>query len=148
MCWITKKKEYIERRVADSDIHVFKICYRYIDDKTDWYESAYYNYVYEIGRHYRQELGIPDLNEFDNDYIIDEGFHSYDASSVRIGLSGCDHIQVILKSRFGGIFKNSSIRTVVRLNCIIPKGASYYVNEEGEYVSSELIVKSASNVLI
>lgn len=56
-----------------------------------------------------------------NDYmLINQGFHSY----------SCKYRDVMKVSRNPNIHHN-----LVLMNCIIPKGATYYLNERGDYVS-------------
>ena len=57
---------------------------------------------------------------FDQGYMIDIGYHSYDA------------IEIARKNIYFG--------NEVVIKCIIPKGTEYYINNDNEIVSSTIIV--------
>lgn len=117
MCWNSYKE--ISPKISKKDISVFKICKKSYDDKH--VESKYQHFTYELGKLYTENV---------NPYICSEGvqiikkaFHSYDMC-LRI-------IAHMMKS----------VDDIV-VEGIIPKGATYYLNEElGEIASNQIILK-------
>lgn len=73
-------------------------------------------------------------------WIIEEGFHSAKNIRVDYGRAYCR-----LTIGNGGYdivmgYSGPNARSIAILNCIIPKGSKYHLNERGEYVSDQLIV--------
>ena len=70
-----------------------------------------------------------------NKWIIEEGFHSY-----RTWLTA--------KKAFEGFSTDSSIRKRIKIvQCIIPKGTTFYINEKNEIVSNGIIITNSTKVL-
>lgn len=114
MCWCSNKK--ISPKISEKDIPVFKICkiydYKHV-------ESKYQYFTYELGKLYTENI---------NPYISSEGirinkaFHSYDMCLGIISHTMKSVDEIIVEG-------------------IIPKGATYYLNEFGEIASNQIILK-------
>jgi len=118
------------KMIAEKDIPVFKIV-----KKTTWgsnYESIYYRKVYYLRE--KVTSGI----EFYGTYIIEKGLHSY-LPEVKIilekGVLFIEDISWCYMDSF-----EDKYYELAKMNCIIPKGSEYYVNERGEVVSNRLEV--------
>lgn len=134
MCW---KSNVAHEYMVNKPIKVFKILFSKSNDNT--YESLIQGFHYELNKLYKLEKEIEvSYNGISN--IINEGFHSY---SFYYGIE---------KKAFGN---NKLIGLVIPGQCIdsyrpndlsiieceIPKGAIYYLNGNGEYVSDQIILK-------
>lgn len=140
MCWKTYKGRP-EKKKAEKDIPVFKICLKdrssngalpyYFIDKEVYYENKTYHAEPYL---YTERIGI---GSYCTMYCISDGLHSYSANHI---LSDTKFgVQIITESN-GNLGEYGRNYTCLLL-CTIPKGAEYYLNEYGEYVSNELVVK-------
>ncbi len=150
MCWKTNNLKPIKKK-AKEDIPVFKIV-RVNED--DVIMSYYKQFFYKCGKTYNTEIGKMQKTEYQVDPIhyIEEGFHSYSADctynycgkvipSDLVGFSCLKEAMVVLlegKEIFCDTLVSRDGFKVKKLNCIIPKGAEYYLNETGEYVSNQI----------
>lgn len=121
MCFISKSIPY--KRIAEKDIFVQKLLtYPHRYSPFFFFEEWIPNQLKtsEIGKITQNPLG---------EYCIDEGIHS----------SKCI-LRVDIKTYIAGriILKPASDCKVYK--AFIPKGSEYYVNDEGEYVSNQLII--------
>lgn len=122
MCWCSRN---CIKQVAKEDISAFKIVW---NDKKSLYKSFPYkeNIKYSLGK----EINI---NNEGGIYSIYEGFHSY-----------CKKCEITPYS--DGFFRVIDLVGTVSLyysdhlilECLIPKGAIYYINVKGECVSDKL----------
>ena len=73
-------------------------------------------------------------------WIIEEGFHS--AKNIRVDYGRTYYKLTIGDDKFTTAMSYNSPNTgsVKILNCIIPKGSKYHLNEHGEYVSDQLLI--------
>lgn len=149
MCWVTKNKKFIKKRIAKEDIFVKKLMSKSMDTK--FVESPCFNMVWEFGRceNYREKIEI--LKDWDLDkklakewdldkklvYVIQQGFHS---------LSPTCNVKKINQNAVA--FYESKIvfsffdynNSFILVDAKIPKGSIYYENEQGEIVSNKLII--------
>lgn len=149
MCWVTKNKKFIKKRIAKEDIFVKKLMSKSMDTK--FVESPCFNMVWEFGRceKYREKIEI--LKDWDLDkklakewdldkklvYVIQQGFHS---------LSPTCNVKKINQNAVA--FYESKIvfsffdynNSFILVDAKIPKGSIYYENEQGEIVSNKLII--------
>ena len=125
MCWFGLNKSI----VAEKNIKVFKICLK----KKGKILSYYNEFVYEVGAEYSATFGIR-IKDFGR-IAIYEGLHSYSSDCC-------------LKIYKEGIYCDWFGRgePIVKVDCIIPKGAIYYENEKGEIVSNRLEIVSVQDV--
>lgn len=126
MCWYGSNI----KRIAEEDIKVFKVV-----NKKD--TSQYYDFLYKFGQLYKSDINI-DWEGLNNTVIsINKGIHSYDLN-VKIEYFG--YAIRAIKSKSGNEILNMHENYIYKLvNCTIPKGSIYYLNDEGEYVSNQLI---------
>lgn len=113
MCW---NNDEAIKKIAKNNFTVYKLVKF---DTFDTCKSLVYNYVYTFKKLHKLEYSII-VKEKNNICFIDEGFHSYTnlriLSFVEDIISGCI------------------------VECTIPKGAEYYVNNYGEAVSNQIII--------
>lgn len=113
MCWETSKTRYKQPHVATRDINVTKVV-RNVDDVIK--PLYYHGVVYHINKQYSTNI-TPEIQ--DDILKIRKGFHSYKKTNKYL------------------FYAKQHMHTI--MNCVIPKGTKYYLNEKGEYVSESLI---------
>ena len=152
MCWSSHNEPV--KLVAEKDIPVFKIA------KITKDGGAILPYFFSHSALYKEntvymELGITPnikMSGVDKPYTITKGLHSYSVENLRLQ----SYYQVTKFIPLVQIVTNKTTRlsqdvivngqvyniqnTAVML-CIIPEGATYYINEIGEIVSDTLEVK-------
>ena len=138
MCWNTRLKEYATKRIAATNVTVFKVCY--IEDGN--VISLYRGFHYKLGQLYNQF----DLNLFetalDGKYSVSQGFHSYNPALVKVIRKPGEYDIKILNTSNHIYLNNfySTKLTVARVNGYIPAGSEYFENEFGEIVSNNLVL--------
>jgi hypothetical protein len=128
---------------------VFKVCKKV---KKSECISYYRDYKYTTGQAYKETLGLP-IYEYGY-YYIGNGLHSYNKQDVKVYTDSYGEIKFhkvkdLNGKTLAGLGDKDGIvleYKLIILNCIIPQGASYYLNEHGEYVSSELITVSIEEI--
>ena len=131
MCWESNKLPV--KRIAKEGIYTYKVVYDYSEFLCD---SLIMGFVYEYYKLYTQNKAImPLCGVRTNKWIIEEGFHSY-----RTWLTA--------KKAFEGFSTDPSIRKRIKIvQCIIPKGTTFYINEKNEIVSNGIIITNSTKVL-
>lgn len=145
MCWHSNHKPIIN--TADQDIPVKKVLVQ-IDEEL---HSPIFSSVWEIGKELKESDSFKITPEYDSslkEYRVTEGFHS------------CSEIKLLFEEElYLSVFYiavNKCMRVIIRhipfaivCDFIIPKGASYIVNEEGDYVSDRLkFIKISENYVL
>ncbi len=129
MCWTSDTVPI--KQIASKDIIVYKTL---ANGKSVWY-----NYLYTLGK---LEILPKDLEvvNYGNRLAIHEGFHSFilDATFP----SEFTDIKLTYK---GKCVAALLLTTENLYQCIIPKGSIYYVNEDGFYVSNQIIINKAAD---
>lgn len=121
MCWISDKLPV--RRVARKDTYVYKIV---VGGNTGC-TSAVRNLYYEYNKIYTQEKPINVmLLKLSKQWMIEKGFHSYKTYS---------------KAKEEYYKLDFPYYTIVQ--CIIPKGSTFYENENGEIVSDSIVISNS-----
>ena len=128
MCWLSKNIPI--KCIAEEDIHVRKVLYVATDGvitspvqgATKWKLGVLYST-------WLQES--PGRSSFTGTYTLWKGFHS----CKDIAKTGIFWINPISGEILFGRDEADRI-----YDAIIPKGASYYESENGEYISSQLII--------
>ena len=157
MCWTTYKEELAKARIADKDIKVFKVC-RKINEQI---VSFYMGKEYDVGETYRGKFNPSETENVFN-HGIKTGFHSYNPENT-----------VIKKRKSSSTFDDEDddvdwddfnwievfdmdrhhldhfVKTenVVRVECTIPEGSTYYENENGEIVSDTIRIDSFHDLI-
>ena len=152
MCWITREKWRTRPRVAKKRIEVWKI-YESMDADNHDLRSIVANFwIFPNMRYKILETKMDNPTEIPYKYIwnarINNGFHSYKKGAVKIA---CREIfsakqgkfwtnVLIVKDNIVSYIKIADFHRIV-VRCYIPIGATYYLNESGEYVSNKIIVE-------
>ena len=153
MCWQNYTRPV--QMVAEKDVPVFKIG----AVSTDGNVKSYFfrNNCYREGQTYEENnVKVKFIHEMPHEkYFIDMGLHSYAVSNVRLkpswirivaGVEEFACVQVITNrctKMSPDVIVNGQwygINNVAIMLCVIPKGATYYVNSVGEVVSNKLNV--------
>lgn len=128
MCWVSRKLPV--SRIATDDIKVIKVLRVSNDGRL--FSPCFDKTVWEFGKAMHSDLESARYSCFYCGYIIDVGLHS------------CNEIYL-----FGRYWANKCGDNLFeyydgerKFNAVIPKGAEYYVNDAGEYVSDTLIIKN------
>lgn len=151
MCWISYKPW--QQEVATRDIECFKIC-ELIDNKI---YSLYQGFEYQLNTTYKAKLifskSIVVKTGKVISYEITEGIHSYstECKLKRAFASDTEECKVA----FLNIIKNEFFLDSICLNlhpnavlvkCIIPEGSIYFINEDDEIVSNQIILTKIAKV--
>ena len=119
MCFIIDK-DNPNGRIAEKDIMCYKTLYSYINTQLNAriFRSLFFDFRYVENELYELEKPKALVNE---NGLINRGFHSF--TKVNTALNGLFAERVLVQ-------------------CIIPKGSEYYVNNHNnEYVSNKIIIK-------
>ena len=146
MCWAIYSDSRPVELVAETDIEVRKIMFRIGEDS---YISRYMRFPYSKGKYSLGKRLVLNESKATGLYSIDEGFHSYGEKCEIILMSHplIYGYKVTYNNMINddGLIPSFSDRIVEVIDCVIPKGARYYVNEEkDEYVSDEIVIKGLS----
>lgn len=149
MCWVTKNKKFIKKRIAKEDIFVKKLMSKSMDTK--FVESPCFNMVWEFGRceKYREKIEI--LKDWDLDkklaeewdldkklvYVIQQGFHSL-SPTCNVKKINQNAVAFYESKKVFSFFDYNN--SFILVDAKIPKGSIYYENEQGEIVSNKLII--------
>ena len=144
MCWTTFIYPHIQ--IATENIPVYKI----VDKKKGFwfwstFSSYYYGFTYKLHKRYSEKLGRI-WDPCTGLYAIDEGIHSYHNTLTRISTS--KYGDRWIRSFNGEILDNycTLARTIVKVQGYIPKGSKYYLNEDGEYVSEQIVLTKYNKI--
>ena len=143
MCWKTYFGILTKKHTASKDIPVKKA---FIVTRDEIKSLFYKGFTWTQDILHKTYLGnmrrfsIDGYDKWHYVWSIEEGFHS--AKDVKIGnYYGERPTLTVSNGKGAGRVLNIAHKTNVKiLDCIIPKGSKYYVNEYGEYVSDQLIV--------
>ena len=145
MCWRIKSRKVPEAKVARRDIKVIKLVWR------EGLLSLYEDFPYKVGNTYclPEELK-DDMGKLYHDkfyYItIHKGFHSYSTKVKLTKAKGTD-VYYIDGENCNLPYRKGRKWDFVLLECIIPRGATYYYNKrEGHYVSDTIYIAGTRNV--
>ena len=132
MCWVTQGTPV--EKVAEEDIPVFKYVFG------DALESYYFSeHTYVIGRPLYTPLGYPSpVLGLRGGQSIGRGFHAYGVECTIKEFSRSLNVYPPRNNNYNiGSYNLYKLR---RIECTIPKGSHYYVNNDMEYVSDTIIV--------
>lgn len=143
MCWTTSIRPQI--KIATENIPVYKI----VDKKGGFwfwstFSSYYYGFIYKLHKRYSEKIGgIRDLRT--GVYAIDKGIHSYHNTLTSISTS--KYGDRWIRSFNGEILDNyCRFGNVVRVQGYIPKGSKYYLNENGECISEQIVLTKYNKI--
>ena len=145
MCWHSNHRPSVI--IAEQDIPVKKVLIQI--DRI--YHSPIFSSVWEIGKELKESDSFRITPEYDSslkEYRVDKGLHS--CSEIKLLFEDELYLSVFY------IAVNKCMRVIVQhipfavvCDFIIPKGASYIVNEEGDYVSNRLkFIKISENYVL
>lgn len=157
MCWISYKPW--KQEVATRDIECFKIC-TLIDNKI---YSLYQGFEYQLNTVYNAKLSFSKSIVIKTgkviSYEITAGIHSYstECSLKRVFVPNTDVLatEEDKEIEFLNVIKNESLMDSICLNfypnrvlvkCIIPKDSIYFINENGEIVSNQIILTKVTEL--
>jgi hypothetical protein len=129
MCW--ESHSIPELKIASEDIPVFKVVKK---DHSAYYQPFYY---YSLNMVYTTNLGTPLGYIWMCQYQINEGFHSYSTEKCKVITLNGDSINTYISVLYNNIRLDHYVNATV-MKCVIPKGAQYYLNNRGEYVSNKI----------
>lgn len=150
MCWFTYQKWRTRPRIAKKKIEVWKVYIKrpYVNQgeiltspwqKDKIFQNMRHNILVADGLHgehlYIECFGL----DHQSDWRIYCGFHSLQKGTVyrkRIPLTK----ELVIVGGYKYIFHLSIYDHHVMVQCFIPAGAEYYLNENGEYVSNKIII--------
>lgn len=159
MCWSTNFPELAAPKTAKKPIKVYKVCKK--RPNSDIIISYYMNHEYKVGETYRMaaDFEVIDYDEVEPTrpyYEINAGFHSYSHEKTKVKMTyhynGDDRklIEVLFGDQNCTIdyFKVSHYDTIdiVRVECTIPEGSTYYENANGEIVSNAITIDSITTI--
>jgi len=152
MCWICKSPR---KRIARTNIHVFKIVY--YNKERDDIVSAYARFNYQLNRTYVMNDKINfRTTELGNKVVTKGVFHSYKYSRIICRINNkffTKDKNVLLFSKpisnttpnnyfiidgFDMCITYDSAYKLYIMKCIIPKGTTYYLNSGGCYISNAI----------
>jgi hypothetical protein len=113
----------------------------------DSYFSFFRGFEYKLGKTYTQPNSFDGLKKFYpyDGILIVEGFHSYSVDcNYRKDNPYYFNVYSPDKSRHIESYETKLHNTVL-IDCVIPKGTPYYVNESGEYVSTAIKIMGETN---
>jgi hypothetical protein len=136
MCWTIYK--FPKRKKAKKDVPIFKILGKH--------QRAFFypEFKYTLGKKYKTTKMKNYLSILYEYYILKHGvtihkaFHSY-SGNLKLDITESDATIHLKNDRFE-IYHDYE-QPVVAYG-VIPKGATYYVNEKGEIVSNEIVLYS------
>ncbi len=132
MCWISKKS--IQPIIATEDISVIKVLSKHIRLYKEVLISPYYGMEYKLDELYETDIKV---EHGDCITSISEGFHSY---SLKCPLKKTSNALIVwtkdCTNVITGYIDNVTPDTVYL--AVIPKGATYYENDNGEIVSNQI----------
>lgn len=137
MCWTSQQQPVA--MIATKDISVYKIMKVFGGEIYSYYHS----FRYELNSTYKGKLGNPHkCSNFwcGERYEIDKGYHSYSSELTEITYP--EGFRQICVKDANPIIDLDTYCTGIVVQCAIPKGARYYLNENGEYVSNQIIIKN------
>ena len=120
MCWESNKLPV--KRIAKKDIYVYKIVESI--DKFNCISAVKY-FKYQYNKIYTQENLITFYSK-GNIWTIEKGFHSY---------------KTLLKAKADYNKLHNDYYIIVQ--CIIPKGSTFFKNENGEVVSDSIVISNS-----
>lgn len=151
MCWVSYKPW--KQEVATRDIECFKIC-ELIDNKIC---SLYQEFEYQLNTTYKAKLifskSIVVKTGKVISYEITEGIHSYSTKCKLKRIFSPDAEEQ--KIKYLKVIKNESLLDCICLNlhpnavlvkCIIPEGSIYFINEDEEIVSNQIILTKVAKL--
>ena len=137
MCWVTYEKKYKNFKIAEDDIPVFKVVRKH------FLLSYYTNYPYILNEVHTTEPIKTDHSLFyiGEEWKIQKGFHSYSVGCTTKIVQGVHewNIRVYDSDKNTVLLDYYEMSSTCKLECLIPKGTLYYVNEYGEYVSESIL---------
>ena len=143
MCWSSHSKKLREcYRVSEEDVKVIKVMLEKVDCVGQFYYLSFFRgYVYMPKKTYVQPDAFSNNVTKHSDKVnvsIAIGFHSYSPKCKFI--KNGDIVNVFSQDQWHLCEYYPLLDGIIFIDCIIPKGTPYYVNDFGEYISSNIKV--------
>lgn len=131
MCWVSKEQDI---KIAEQDIPIFKIMKK--TPSPEIVISIYQNFPYILNSLTESDIKIQPSSW--KNIEVYQALHSYNPEKI-ICLSYCFvlYIQTLHGLHLDRFNKDWDI---IKVKGIIPKGSQYMENENGEFVSNQLIL--------
>jgi hypothetical protein len=158
MCWISNT---LNMKVAEHDIKTYKILLKNTGYAQRWfdvqYKSPFMSETYVMGMMHMSDIKPIQMKD-DSGYIIEKGIHSYSNDvtfkkherypGVNVFMLNGEKMPYLCENDCRRNMSHLIIYEPVVVECTIPKGASYYENEKGEIVSTQLVAeKEAESIM-
>ena len=130
MCYKAFTKKAKTAQIAEKDIKVYKICVN-----TDHIVVSYFRKYIYVPLEITHEISITFVEEFGLNYVAD-GYHSYKSCKWYPHVSKYNELAAVIEDTYRTYHYKSP---VVIAEFIIPKGAIYYENTNGEIVSNKIM---------
>ena len=135
MCWMSVSVPV--EKIAEDNIPIFKICLV----AGNKFCSYYKYFVYEFNKEYRNTNStclVVYYNAIMGTFKIEEGYHSYSPQCLIKETVSSYRLLSSNKWSTLDVFAREEPVMIVRGH--IPKGARYYENTRGEYVSEAIVL--------
>lgn len=145
MCWKTRQDIFLQSIETKGDIPIFKICAPLSEN---YILSVHRSFLYNLNRVYTLKdqdmiLILPTVNWTTTIASIYEGFHSY-ITDCKLYDNLVGHVYVKgINAETIGVYGKSQ---VVKVFGYIPKGSTYYINENGECVSNSICLTKIETI--
>ena len=147
MCWYGKLSD---KKIAEKDITVYKVLEKRENDngKMCYWGPFQYLYGYAIGHKYKEIIKVSTLyyeDGINNDrIIINNGLHCFSENAYVKAFNRPYYFEIGPNREKTNIGKGTWLfkkHINVICKCTIPKGSTYYINNNNEIVTSALIVE-------
>lgn len=141
MCWLSK--EFVRPQVAEGDIKVIKLLGK---SESGTFHAPIYPFTYEFGKVYTEPaFEGPVLAEgkmwYNGMYKIEDAFHTF-SPDCRM----CDE-DIWMNSMHLDTDDRCELCDMCICLAVIPKGATYCLNDNGEYASDKIRIDKVLNFI-
>lgn len=124
-------------KTADKPLKTYKVMVEMPLNGT--YRSYFMPFEYKPNKEYNEELqDSPSVDQQDGSFLLLKGFHSY-FGNLAVCIDDTGKMNIWNRDGKGKwVATYSSISIIVE--CVLPQGTHYYVNENNEVISDRIIV--------
>lgn len=141
MCWASKT---LTMHISDGKVKVFKVCTLNNNGEISGYYYKWFKYV--LNQEYQTNINIHStIYSIENQtHIGNEGFHSYSAKECLLETNN-EGFDVYNKKTNFLITGYNSYTNIVVVEGYLPKGTTYYINQDGEIISDRIILEKITH---